>query len=269
MRCLIFLSIATFLLVGCGGDECAGVECGACLDEVRLTVNAPGAAAVTLTGGGLGGTCTEGSPGVFACTANGGGASSFPLELRADGFATRTLTVTLEPAGPGCCTCRPTFMRTIDLVPATGDAGTDDAGTDDAGTLDAGTSDSGTDDAGTDDAGTDAGTLDAGSTDAGTSDAGTCDPSAVRFIPSGGALAIGQLCDDVFVCVAGSTEAAAVTAASAAFTCSATPEGPCAGWTCAYRDPGGPSTIDAAELAQICAVTVLAPTPDLVCMIYL
>jgi hypothetical protein len=32
-------------------------------------------------------------------------------------------------------------------------------------------------------------------------DAGTCDPSVVTF-PAGGSLQVGQLCDDVLVCVA-------------------------------------------------------------------
>ena len=262
-------------LAGCGGADCGDVLCGPCPSDVRLTVNAPGASAVTLTGGGLGGTCAETSSGVFECSASGGGATSFPLEIRAEGFEPRALTATLGPAPEGCCTCRESYERTIDLVVASGDGGLDDAGSldagsDDAGSLDAGSLDAGSLDAGSSDAGSsDAGSSDAGSPDAGSLDAGTCNPSAVRFLPAGGALAVGQLCDDVFVCVAGSTEAATVTAASASFTCSATPEGPCAGWTCAYRDPGGPSTLDAAELAEVCAVTLLSPTPDVVCVIYL
>lgn len=106
--------------------------------------------------------------------------------------------------------------------------------------------------------------------DAGDGDGGAaaCDPSAV-FIPTGGSLRVGQLCDDLYVCVVDEPAALAVMAASARFVCSATPEGSCAGWTCAYRDPGGPSTLDATELAEICKVTVLVPQPAMTCMVYL
>ncbi len=100
-------------------------------------------------------------------------------------------------------------------------------------------------------------------------DAASCDPSAISF-PMGGSLMEGQLCDDVFACVAGPTEAMALRAASGmTFECDAAPKGPCSGWTCVYRNPGGPSTLDAMEIADICAVTVLSPRPTLVCRIYL
>jgi len=99
-------------------------------------------------------------------------------------------------------------------------------------------------------------------------DAGVCDPAAVRF-PMGGTLSEGTLCDDVFVCAADAAQAAAVQAASPRFRCDVAPEGPCAGVTCAFRDPGGPSTLDPAEIAEICKITVLVPRPDLVCFVYL
>ena len=153
-----------------------------------------------------------------------------------------------------------------------GDAGERDAGATDAGATDAGAQDAATSDAGSSDAGrTDAGSSDAGRTDAGRTDAGglTCLPSAVRFIPPGGSLRVGQLCDDVFACAVDAAHAAAIASSSSRFVCSPTPEGPCSGITCAYRDPGGPSTLDASEIDEICAVTLVSPTPDMVCMVYL
>ena len=159
------------------------------------------------------------------------------------------------------------------------DSGAADAGAADAGARDAGAADAGVADAGVADAGVaDAGTSDAGSAaDAGISDAGsasdagaaTCNRAAVRFeFLARGPLEVGTLCDEVLVCVAEGSEAARVMAASTLFQCTSSPEAPCTGMTCAYRNPGGPGVLDAAELAEICAVTLVTPTPDLACVVY-
>jgi hypothetical protein len=92
----------------------------------------------------------------------------------------------------------------------------------------------------------------------------TCDPSVVTF-NAGGSLEVGQLCDDVFACVATAADASALEAAAPDFDCSVTPMGSCGGVTCQFS----PSTLDASELAEICTMTVLSPQPSLVCMIYL
>ena len=147
------------------------------------------------------------------------------------------------------------------LVLAVGcDDGMDDAdaGRDSAVMLvDGGDTDSGMmgDDAGTDggmmmDAGTDAG-FDAGF-DAG---GATCIPSAVRFLPPGGSLTVGQLCDDVFACARDSAHAAAIMAASPRFVCGAGGGFGCtSGIQCRYQDPvgRGPSTLDMSEIDEIC-----------------
>lgn len=91
-----------------------------------------------------------------------------------------------------------------------------------------------------------------------------CDPSRVRF-PGSGSLVEGQLCDDVFACVPTSTDAAALQVASPAFDCSGPTEGGCSGVSCVLR----PSILDATEIQQICAVTLLPNVTDLVCNIYL
>lgn len=92
----------------------------------------------------------------------------------------------------------------------------------------------------------------------------SCDESRVTFVPPGGHIAIGQLCDDVFVCPADA--AAAATIAALGLTCSATTEGPCTtATTCVLR----PSTLDAAEVQQICAVTTLGAPPPITCIVYL
>ena len=128
------------------------------------------------------------------------------------------------------------------------------------------------DDAGVTDASThDAGASDAGATDAGASDASApdCRPERVRFAYlASGPFEVGLLCDDLVVCVADEAEATRVRAASSVFECEATPTGPCAGMTCRYADPGGPSVVDEAELAEICAGTRVEPAPDVVCVVY-
>lgn len=143
----------------------------------------------------------------------------------------------------------------------TSDAGSD-AGADDAGATDAGATDGSTPDSGA----SDAGASDAGATDAGAPD---CRPERVRFAYlASGPFEVGVLCDDLVVCVADDAEAARVRGASSVFECEATPTGPCAGMTCRYADPGGPSVVDEAELAEICAVTRIEPAPDVVCVVY-
>ena len=91
---------------------------------------------------------------------------------------------------------------------------------------------------------------------------------AVAF-PMGGSLTPGTLCDDVFACVLDGAHAAQVEAVAPHFECSMTPDGTCTGWTCTYRNPGGPSTLDEAEIDEICRVTVIVPAPSLICRVYL
>ncbi len=148
----------------------------------------------------------------------------------------------------------------------------DDAGIDAATASDAGSRPDATSspDAGRDAAPGDAGSLpDAAITDAAITDAGaTCNLDAVRFAGiARGPLQIGALCDEVNVCVRNRAEAARVMAASSRFSCAASAF-PCTGMTCSYRDPAGPSEIDAAELQEICAVTTLTPTPDIACVVF-
>jgi hypothetical protein len=157
---------------------------------------------------------------------------------------------TTDDAGPGL-----DASTAIDGGASGRDAG---PGPDDGGVADAG-------------GGLDASVQDGGATDAGTSggDAGSCNPDAVRFeFLASGPLEEGILCDGVIVCVRDAAEAARVMAASSRFQCSGTPQAPCTGETCNYRNPGGPGILDAAELAEICAVTLVSPAPDIACVVY-
>lgn len=229
-----------FAVAGCaklGGDACTGVRCGPCPQpvEVRVHLADPALGEVSATGV-AGVTCSAGGDGSFYCSSGSVGPGTYALTLSAAGHDPETLTFTLAPPGAGCCACGGSVSREVTLARASrADGGASDAGGGDAGVG---------------------------------SDAGACAPSAIAF-PSGGSLNLGQLCDDVFACVDGEVGAMAVMAASARFTCSATPESGCPGWTCAYRSPSGPSTLDAAEIAEICTVTMLAPQPAMTCMIYL
>lgn len=157
------------------------------------------------------------------------------------------------------------------------DSGARDAGSPDAAARDAGHGDAGVDaglfDAGRADAGRgDAGGADAGRADAGAADGGSaaCDPSAVAF-PMGGSLAPGTLCDEVYACAVDRADADRIEAASDVFECTpgAEPASTCGAFTCSYRDPGGPSVLDEAEIAEICKVTVLEPTPVMRCVVFL
>lgn len=100
---------------------------------------------------------------------------------------------------------------------------------------------------------------------------GGCNPSLVEFPMEDGALEPGTLCDDVFACV----PASAVDSVEAAtvFDCHAEDIGlSCATGEvgCRYADPGGPSDLDEAEVANVCALSVHEPAPSrMVCRVYL
>ena len=116
------------------------------------------------------------------------------------------------------------------------------------------------------DAPVDAATADAPASDAATS----CNPAAVAF-PQGGTLTPGTLCDELYACADDAAGAARIAAASPRFSCApgSEPGSTCTAYTCAFRDPGGPSTLDASEIADICALTSLAPTPPLRCVVFI
>ena len=154
------------------------------------------------------------------------------------------------------------------------DAGADGGGRRDAAARDAGherdaaASDAGANDAGPSDAsapidaGADASTpIDASAS----ADGGGCNPDAVRFLYlASGPLEVGTFCDAIHVCATSPAEVSRVEAASADFDCGDTPEPPCEGRTCTYD----PATIDEAELAEVCAVTLVTPAPDIVCVVW-
>jgi hypothetical protein len=106
-------------------------------------------------------------------------------------------------------------------------------------------------------------------TDTATDTGGSCNPAAVSF-PQGGTLAPGTLCDELYACAADAADAARIQAASPTFSCAPGSEAgsSCTAYTCAYRNPGGPSTLDGSEIADICALTVLSPPPPLRCVVF-
>lgn len=228
------------LAAGCSsGSACNGALCGPC--PASFVVHVTGASAAS-TGTIEGGVCTRAGA-ELTCSASPA-AGEHDVIVTVDG-APHTVHASIAPAPAGCCTCSPTFEATLAL------------GSDAGMPLDA---------AGLDAAATDASGLDASGSDASTGDAGlACDPSAVTF-PAGGSLAVGQLCDDVFVCVANATDAAALMAAAPHYTCDTAPGAGCTAYTCR----SSPSTLDASELAEVCAITVLSPRPGrITCNIYL
>ncbi|MBW2462233.1 MAG: hypothetical protein JRH11_11355 [Deltaproteobacteria bacterium] len=119
--------------------------------------------------------------------------------------------------------------------------------------------------------GDDASPADSAADAAGDSAASSCRPERVTpiFI-AGGEFAVGVLCDDLFVCAVDSADAAAIMAAAPEFECAEEPGagGRCTAYTCTYRDPGGPSTVDPAEYEAICAVTLLEPARPMYCAVY-
>jgi hypothetical protein len=112
--------------------------------------------------------------------------------------------------------------------------------------------------------------VDGSGSDAAAGDApGSCNAAAVAF-PQGGALTPGTLCDELYACATDAADAARIEAASPHFACAAGAEAGsgCTAYTCAYRNPAGPSTLDANEIADVCAVTVLSPAPTLRCVVF-
>jgi hypothetical protein len=123
-------------------------------------------------------------------------------------------------------------------------------------------------DASTDTSGSDA-SLDTSGSDASLDVPATCNAAAVAF-PRGGTLAPGTLCDELYACADDAAGAARIEAASPRFSCTpgSEPESTCTAFTCAFRDPGGPSTLDASEIADVCALTLLTPAPPLRCVVF-
>lgn len=238
------IAIVALLAAGCSSVEC---DCLPCSDGLVLEItHSPGVPAVS---GDVELACsTEGS--VTRCVGNPAAPGSYQFDVTLAG-ETRTVTVTAERAPAGnCCGCE--WLDRTERVTLELDAAVpEDAST----PMDAGAPrDAGRDASSTQDSG-----------------APACRPERVEF-PMGGDLSPGTLCDDVFVCVPDASAAAAVVAAAPQFDCTSEPTGsPCdSGVRCAYRDPGGPSTLDEDEIAAICAVTVLEPPPDRVlCRVYL
>ena len=162
--------------------------------------------------------------------------------------------------------------RDASVGDAAADAARDAAGD---GSRDGGGDDSGSDasiDASVDGA-TDADDVDAagdgGSPDT-SGDGGTCRPEVVSF-PMGGSLTPGTLCDELYACADDAEDVARIMAASAMFECTmgSEPASGCTVFTCSYRDPSGPSTLDEAEIAEICRVTLLEPAPTMTCAVFL
>jgi hypothetical protein len=124
-------------------------------------------------------------------------------------------------------------------------------------------------DASADAAGADTG-LDAAGADTTGDTPSSCNPAAVTF-PQGGTLAPGTLCDELYACATDAADAARIEAASPNFSCApgSEPGSSCTAYTCAYRNPGGPSTLDESEIAEICTLTVLVPTPPLRCAVFI
>lgn len=96
----------------------------------------------------------------------------------------------------------------------------------------------------------------------------SCNLAITVQIPGGGPIALGVLCDDVYACMPNLVQAQALMMAAPDFSCVPGPAGPCiAGqYACSFL----PSIVDEAELAEICAVTVLPmPPAEVRCTVYL
>ena len=255
------------LVAACGGsgDADCDTRCGAC--QVALTVEVPGAAGADVQvsatpSAGTARDCLAGGD-FFQCDV---GPGDYVVSVTGPGGAAETREVTIAPDGGGCCACGYIPQRITVPLALPGDAGPRDAATPDAG-ADAGTS---RDAEVPVDAAPDA-TSDASPDSGGPDASAACDTSAVTLLPGGGALAVGTLCDEVYACADDVAETARIEAASSKFQCTAGAEtaSGCGAFTCSYRDPGGPSTVDEAELREICRVIALSPTPMMRCVVFL
>jgi hypothetical protein len=110
---------------------------------------------------------------------------------------------------------------------------------------------------------------------------GACDLARTAQCPGGAIRAqatcdgppieVGAYCDDVVACAPDEAAALDMMRTAPAFVCDPLPPGaevcPAGAYRCTWQTPG---TIDAADLATICAVTVLPTPPEQVqCLIYI
>ena len=167
---------------------------------------------------------------------------------------------------------------------STGDGGTADATPPDGAVMDGSAPDGSRMDASPPDgAAMDAAMLDGSVVDANLPDASVMDSSAMdsgamcnvaaitRIPRSSEPVMVGTLCDEVYACADDLADVARIEGASSRFDCTMGPEpgSGCGAYTCSYRNPSGPSTLDADELAEICKVTILVPTPAMRCVVFL
>ena len=250
------LAAALLALTACSNGpsvgHCAGIACGACPPPITLTIVTSDGSTPSVSGDvELACSTTGDTTTCFATSDVQPGTYSFAVTTPSG--ASQDTSLTLGAGDTGCCAC-PVQEGTAEVRFDTNDAGAaDDGGASDAGS--------------TPDASASA--ADAGLEDASADAAVSCRPDRVEF-PMGGDLSPGTYCDALFVCVADASAAAAVEAASSAFDCTVGPGDPCTGGVrCAYGGVGGGSTFEEAEIAAICAVTVLEPPPDRVlCRVY-
>lgn len=212
-------------------SECDERLCDICPYAISIDVVVPGGAEPVVTGTPA--LSCETASSMTHCFADAE-PGSYTYEVSAAGRPSQTVTLDVGPGGTGCCACDVEgdyALVSFEIL--------------------------------------DAGSIDAGSIDAGASDAGMCNPDIVEF-PMGGELAPGTLCDDVFVCVDTPSAADQVAMASEAFECAAAAGDPCTAIECRYvgNGGGGPSTLDEAEIAEICAVTLVDPD-RVICRVYL
>jgi hypothetical protein len=92
-----------------------------------------------------------------------------------------------------------------------------------------------------------------------------CDRSRTRTIPGGGPIELGSFCDEVSFCVADQAAAQAVMNALPVFTCGISARCAPTQYRCEWSGQP-PHTIDADELAQICAATAIAS--EIVCVVF-
>ena len=99
-------------------------------------------------------------------------------------------------------------------------------------------------------------------------DLASCDPNRLRFVIEDRAMAVGDYCDDIQMCIATGL-AAAVETIEPGFNCNREgPQGcPTGQRRCVWNDP---DDIDAAEYARLCEITLLVDGPESVgCYLYL
>jgi hypothetical protein len=104
MRAYVRWCVAAAAVFACGcSPNCDDVLCGPCPPALSLDIIVPGGAVPTVTGSPA--LVCESASGMTYCSSNDAVPGDYVYTVAAEGRPARSVTLTVGPAGSGCCTC--------------------------------------------------------------------------------------------------------------------------------------------------------------------